>query len=177
MLSNNMCPRVPAAGIFDTAVGSRVNVLSDSDQEEVNIQDVRQAQKLAGSLIWLATRTRPDISYAQSAVSSLAARDPSRALMLGKRVLRYLAGTTDVGLEFRPEGADFTAYCDASFEAHRSTTGSVVTYCGCVLAWRSAKQPQVAKSTADSEVTALAATASMAKKCACPTRKYVHPCA
>ena len=93
----------------------------------------------------------------------MAARDPSRALMLGKRVLRYLAGTIDVGLEFRPEGADFTAYCDASFEAHRSTTGGVVTYCGCVLAWRSAKQPQVAKSTADSEVTALAATASMAE--------------
>ena len=68
-----------------------------SDQEEVNVQDVRQAQKLAGSLIWLATRTRPNISYAQSAVSSLAARDPSRAMMLGKRALRYLAGTSDVG--------------------------------------------------------------------------------
>ena len=136
---------------------------STEEEPQPDIGDVRQAQKLAGSLIWLATRTRPDISYAQSAVSSLATRDPLRALVLGKRVLRYLAGTRDVALVFRPDGADFTAYGDASFEAHRSTTGSVVTYCGCVLAWRSSKQPQVARSTADSEVTALAATVSMAE--------------
>ena len=144
-----------------------LKAVSDASlQEEENqpdISDVRQAQKLAGSLIWVATRTRPDISYAQSAVSSLATRDPLRALALGKRVLRYLAGTRDVALVFRPDGADFTAYGDASFEAHRSTTGSVVTYCGCVLAWRSSKQPQVARSTADSEVTALAATVSLAE--------------
>ena len=67
-------------------------------------------------------------SYAQSAASSLAARNPGKATTLGKRALRYLAGAKKVGLKFEFLGGDFAADCDASLEASRSTTGSAVTY-------------------------------------------------
>ena len=72
----------------------------DVTENDPTIFDVRQAQKLSGALIWLATRTRPDIVYAQSRISSLATRAPRRALECGKRVLRYIAGTLNYGLVF-----------------------------------------------------------------------------
>ena len=50
-------------------------------------------------------------------------------------------------------------YGDASFAVKRSQTGTVVKVGENTICWRSSKQPQVAKSTADSEVTAMAATA------------------
>ena len=69
---------------------------------EPDPEDVHRAQRLAGSLIWLSTRTRPDITYAQSRISSMATKAPKTALMEGMRVLRYLQGTKNVGLCFKP---------------------------------------------------------------------------
>ena len=43
-------------------------------EEEKHPDDLRRAQKLAGSLIWLSTRTRPDIADAQSRVSSMSSK-------------------------------------------------------------------------------------------------------
>ena len=50
--------------------------LPEQTEEDTDPEDVQRAQKLAGSLIWLSTRTRPDISYAQSRISSMATKNP-----------------------------------------------------------------------------------------------------
>ena len=117
-------------------------------------EDVLRAQKLAGSLIWLSTRTRPDICYAQSRVSSMATKAPKTALMEGIRVLKYLQGTKDVGLHFGPcqGGDEVIAYTDANFSANRSQTGSVIKFGSNAIAWRSMKQSVVSPSSAESEV-------------------------
>ena len=98
--------------------GSTVELPSEGTDGELNPEDILRAQKLAGSLIWLSTRTRPDISYAQSRVSSMATKAPRTALLEGIRVLRYLQGTKDVGLRFEAlEGCDgLIAYTDANFQ-------------------------------------------------------------
>ena len=78
-----------------------VDLPCEGKPEELNPDDVRRVQKLAGSLIWLSTRTRPDISYAQSRISSMSTKAPTRALEEGLRVLRYLQGTKDIGLHYK----------------------------------------------------------------------------
>merc|ERR1712240_215071 len=70
-------------------------------EQNVDPEDVHRAQKLAGSLIWLSTRTRPDITYAQSRISSMATKAPRRAFLEGIRVLRCLKGTQYFGLQFK----------------------------------------------------------------------------
>ena len=75
--------------------------LEDEKGENASIEDVRLTHTLAGSLIWLSTRTRPYIAYAQHRISSLAVRAPRKALAEGKRTLRYLNGTTDYALIYR----------------------------------------------------------------------------
>ena len=69
----------------------------DQVEPEKDPIDVKNAQRLAGALIWLSTRTRPDIQYMQNRISSLATLAPKLAIQCGKRVLRYLSGTKDVG--------------------------------------------------------------------------------
>ena len=124
-------------------------------EEDIDPQEVHQAQKIAGFLIWLSTRTRPDIAFAQSRISSMATKAPKQALVEAKRVMRYLSGTPASGLVFRKnQDHAVCAFGDASFAIKRSQSGTVVKFGDSTVGWRSSKQPQVAKSTADSEVTA-----------------------
>ena len=70
------------------------------EEKEPDPEYVHRAQRLAGSLIWLSSRTRPDITYVQSRISSMMTKAPKIALMEGMGVLRYLQGTKHVGLRF-----------------------------------------------------------------------------
>ena len=109
---------------------------------------IRTAQQLARSLIWLSTRTRPDIAYAQCRISSMATTNPEKAILDARRVLRYLSGTMDVGLVYRKTKSgeiDVTAFGDANFSVRRSQSGTLVKLAGCAVSWKSGKQPQVAK--------------------------------
>ena len=51
---------------------------------EIDPKDIHQAQKLARSLMCLSTRSRPDITYAQSRISSRSTKNPIQALEEGK---------------------------------------------------------------------------------------------
>ena len=86
-------------------------------EKDVEPDDVHRAQKLSGSLIWLSTRTRPDITYAQSRISSMATKAPRRAFLEGMRVLRYSNGTKHFGLHFKAckNSDEAIAYTDADF--------------------------------------------------------------
>ena len=134
------------------------------EEENPSNDDILQAQRIAGALIWLSTRTRPDIAYAQSRISSMATKAPKKALEEGQRVLRYLKGTMTVGLHFKTckYGEDVIAYTDANFAVSRSQTGSFIKLGTNAVTWRSTKQTTVARSTADSEVQAVATTEILA---------------
>ena len=49
------------------------------DEDDVKPQDLRAAQMAAGELMWVATRTRPDVAYATSLVSRMLHRRPRYA--------------------------------------------------------------------------------------------------
>ena len=66
--------------------GSTVELPIEGKSGELDGNDIHRAQKLAGSLIWLSTRTRPDICYAQSRISSMSTKAPKRASIEGLSV-------------------------------------------------------------------------------------------
>ena len=78
------------------ALGSLEDVPEGAEpEEEPGPEEVRNAPRLAGGLNWLATRTRPDIAFYMSQLASAATRNPDRAISLGQKCLRYLAGASD----------------------------------------------------------------------------------
>ena len=62
-----------------------VTTVALPEEEEPDPEHILRAQRVAGSLIWLSTRTRPDIAYAQSRISSMATKAPKRAFLEGMR--------------------------------------------------------------------------------------------
>ena len=63
-------------------------------------EDIKKAQAIAGALNWLCTRTRPDLSFAVSRISSMATLAPLGAAALAKKVLMYLIATGDLGINY-----------------------------------------------------------------------------
>jgi len=147
------------------AIPGEVTSVELPEESKPKVEDIHRAQKLAGSLIWLSTRTRPDIVYSQSRISSMATEAPIAAIKEGQRVLRYLQGTKNLGLQFKAcnDFQQVIGYTFANFSAKRSQTGAVIKLGANVITWRSMKQSEVPLSSAESEVQASASTAVLAE--------------
>ncbi len=62
--------------------------------------DCNVYRSVIGSLLYLSTSTRPDISFAVSNVARFSANPTKRHWIGVKRILRYLIGTPDLGLHY-----------------------------------------------------------------------------
>ena len=67
---------------------------------EPALGDVREAQAITGALLWISTRSRPDVAFAASKMGQWATKVPKVTIGLGLQVLAYLHSTMDLGLEF-----------------------------------------------------------------------------
>ena len=135
--------------------------------EESESCDQAQYQSAVGSLLYLSTRTRPDITYAVSTVARFCANPSQHHWIAVKRILRYLKGTLNFGLLYRKDGpTEFTGYSDADWagdiDDRKSTSGYIFQIGGTAVSWRSKKQSCVALSTAEAEYMALASAAQEA---------------
>ena len=66
--------------------------------EDEQAVDQQLYQSLVGSLMYLATCTRPDIAYAVGMLARFSSKPNQTHWVAAKRVLRYLKGTTNFGL-------------------------------------------------------------------------------
>jgi hypothetical protein len=139
--------------------------LTKDDSVDANAADpaaTKLYQSLVGSLIYAATCTRPDISFAVSAVGAFAAHPGSRHMEAAKRILRYLKGTPNDGIRYSAgseQGLVLAGFVDADWagdlDCRRSTTGYVFTLCGGAVAWTCRRQRTIALSSSEAEYMAL----------------------
>ncbi|KAL7290637.1 hypothetical protein TKK_0015399 [Trichogramma kaykai] len=107
-----------------------------------------------GSLMYLATVTRPDIAYAVNYLARKQVAPTEEDWKDVKRVLRYLQGTITIGIEYKGIGETLTCYTDSSFGDNSdstSTSGYVIKLFNDPIAWRSHKQSTVSVSTCQTE--------------------------
>ena len=129
--------------------------------EEDDMFDQEIYQSAVGSLLYLSTRTRPDISYAVSSVARFTSKPTKQHWTAVKRIFRYLNGTISLGLLYsKDKEKECTGYSDADWAGdvndRKSTSGYVFKLSGAAISWRSKKQSCVALSTAEAEYIALA---------------------
>ncbi|KAE8253050.1 hypothetical protein A4X03_0g6001 [Tilletia caries] len=115
---------------------------------------------LIGCLLWLAQGTRMDIAFQVGKLARFMANPSEEHVAAAKRVLRYLAGTRELGLRFRhSELAQLVGYSDSDHGAdpttRRSVTGYVFHLYGNPVTWRSRLQDTVAISSTEAEYVAL----------------------
>jgi len=127
---------------------------------------------LVGSLLYLSTMTRPDISFAVGVLSRFMSCPEKAHMRAANGVLRYLCGTTRLGVAYGIS-EPLQGYVDAAWagdaDGRRSTTGFIFTVNGGPVAWASKWQSTVASSTAEAEYMA----AAMATKEALWLRKLL----
>jgi transposase InsO family protein len=118
---------------------------------------------LVGALNYLATYTRPDISFAVGALARYMANPLTGHWKAAKGVLRYLSGTSTLCLTYGGSNSkpSLGGFCDSDYASdkttRRSTTGYVFTLHGAAISWCSKRQQTVALSTAEAEYMAAAA--------------------
>ena len=103
-------------------------------------------REAVGSLIYLATTSRPDISFAVGQVSRYCAKYTRTHWNAVKRIFTYLKGTKKLklcygGTELPPA----VVYCDADYagdlDDRRSTSGYIFFYNGGPVCWEAENSP------------------------------------
>ena len=156
------------AAPVDTPVEVNLKLSKFDDNQSI---DSTLYRSLVGSLLYL-TATRPDLIFSVSMLSRFM-ESPGSHWEAGKRVLRYVCGTTDEGIFYkRAENSILVGYCNSnwggSINDSKSTSGYVFNIGSGSISWSSRKQPIVTLSTAESEYVALASAA-----CQAPWLKWV----
>jgi hypothetical protein len=141
----------PALTPYDPSVSLRKNRRIARDQ-------LRYSQ-IIGSLMYLASATRPNISHVVSKFSQFVSNPGEDHWQVLERVLRYLKGTMSYGIHYTGYPSVLEGYCDANWtsdaEEIYATSKYVFSVGGGVVSWKSYKQTILTRSTMEAELTSL----------------------
>ena len=125
-------------------------------------QDRDDYHSVVARLLYLAKRTRPDLLTAVSFLTTRTHAPSAEDRKKLERALKYLRGTAELGLRFKPVNNNVTGYVDASFAVHmdyKSHTGLCVQFGGTIFA-KSTKQKINTKSSTEAELVGLSDSVS-----------------
>lgn len=135
-----------------------------------SLSDPHLYRSVVGALQYV-TLTRPEIAFSVNKVCQFMAHPLETHWKAVKRILRYLKGTLEYGLELRPAAHPsspfaLSAFSDADWgsdpDDRRSTSGYCIYFGQNLISWSSKKQTLVARSTAKAEYRSMAhATAEL----------------
>ena len=154
-----------------------------ADKDGVPLQEQWSYPAIVGMLLYISSNTRPDIQFAVHQVARFS-HDPKQSHgQAVKRIVRYLLGTKDKGIQFVPDlNAGLDCYVDADFAglygyeeeqdpvSVRSRTGFVLTLFGCPIIWSSKLQTEITLSSTAAEYVAF----SMAMRELLPMRALLE---
>jgi len=126
----------------------------DADEHGITV-DQTKFRGLIGSLLYL-TASRPDITFVVCMCARFQANPKDSHFNAAKRILKYLKGTTNVGLWYPNEATlNLKGYSDSDFAGckldRKSTSGTCHLLGASLISWNSKKQACVALSTAEAE--------------------------
>ncbi|PKU60283.1 Retrovirus-related Pol polyprotein from transposon TNT 1-94 [Dendrobium catenatum] len=143
-----------------TPSSGKVVLTKNSNEAFANPQLYRH---LIGSLQYL-TLTRPDIQFAVHQLSQSMHLPCNYHFNSLKRLLRYIQGTTHVGIPLHKADLKLYGYADADWANDSTDRKSISGYCNMlgksIISWQVKKQQTVARSSTEAEYRALAAEAS-----------------
>ncbi|MBW0495925.1 hypothetical protein O181_035640 [Austropuccinia psidii MF-1] len=126
---------------------------------ELNKLDINYRSSI-GSLSYISTATRPDISYAVSALLQLLEKPGIRQWKAFLHVLRYLIGTAELCVTYQKNmNESAVAYSNADWGncrvTQKSVSGHLILLNNELVIWKTKKQPTVSLSSAEAEYKAL----------------------
>ena len=130
------------------------------DKSTVNTQ---LYQQMIGSLLYLALRTRPDILVPVLILARFQQKPSEYCHRGAKRIMRYLKGTVNLGIFYKPGTMELHGFVDADYAAdmtdRKSMSGYITKLGSSLIGWGARKQASVALSTCEAEYFALSVAA------------------
>jgi len=123
--------------------------------EAVQLVDKKRYRGMIRSLLYLSA-SRPDIMFSVCMCARYQANSKESHLSVGKRIMRYLLGTINLGLWY-PKNSSYNlvGYSDSDFvgcKTDRKGTSGTCHFIGSALVlWHSKKQNSVALSTVEAK--------------------------
>ena len=156
--------KLPLQTDFDISYDDEITA-----KEEKLIVSKLPYQNLIGILLWISRTVRPDVVHAVGVLSRFSHRFGNRHFNAVVGVFRYLKTTPDVLLLFDKNSkfningivnfGNVFCYSDSNYAGDftdgKSTTGFILFYVGCLIAWGTEKQEVVALSSTEAEYIAL----------------------
>lgn len=145
----------------NTPLHARTILKSAADDELLDDEEAATFRSAVGALGYAVICTRPDLAFTYSRLSKFSSKPGRTHWQAMKSTLRYLAGTTDLGLVYKWSGDDILfGYSDSDFasdpENRRSTSGFIFYLGGSLISWKAKQQTIVTRSTHDAEYIGLA---------------------
>ncbi|CAN6726875.1 unnamed protein product [Malus baccata var. baccata] len=136
-------------------------ILTGSSSELVTHPD--QYRNIVGALQYL-TFTIPDITLSVNQACQFMHNPMESHVLAIKMIIRYLKGTSNLGIQFRPRPIHLQSYSDADSDGdpndRRSTSGFIIYLSSNPISWALNKQHTVLRSSIEAEYRALAITAA-----------------
>ena len=142
---------------ISTPVDTSMKLYKSGENEENFNTEIYQSA--VGALLFLSTRTRPDICFAVSTVAKYCVNPNKNHWQAVKRIFRYLKGTINLGISYSKSPNPCVGYSDADFAGdlndRKSTSGFCFMYGNGIVSWKTQKQTCVSISTAEAEYVSL----------------------
>ena len=149
----------PSPTPHDPSVTLRNNKKIARDQLRYFARDQLRYSQIIGSLMYLASAARPDISFAVNKLSRYMSNPGNDHWHALGRVLRYLKGTMSFGIHYSGHPTVLEEYSDSNWisdiDQIYTISGYVFTLGADAVSWRSCKQTILTKSTMEAELSAL----------------------
>jgi hypothetical protein len=150
----NMQESKPVVTPMDPGQYSALTEQKGSCQEENMIMNNCPYREAVGQVLYLSTRTRPDIAATVGVLSRHVSNPRPVHWAAMKRLLRYLKGTKEYELVLSPTNNILTGHADADWAGgteRTSVSGHVITIGGATVAWKSNRQRSIALSSTEAE--------------------------
>ncbi|KAD7117504.1 hypothetical protein E3N88_04772 [Mikania micrantha] len=152
--------RMKNAKAESTPMNTSEKLQSDDYAEKMDEVTYRSA---VGGLIYL-THTRPDLAYSISVVARFMQRPSKIHMGVVRRILRYIAGTTQYGLWYdQGNELKLIGYTDSDWagcvDDRKSFSANIFMLGNGAVSWSSRKQPSVALSSSEAEYIAATSAA------------------
>ncbi|PKU73279.1 Retrovirus-related Pol polyprotein from transposon TNT 1-94 [Dendrobium catenatum] len=141
------------------AVTSPITVKPLTETNSAIFSNPTLYRQLVGALQYL-TLTRPDLTFAVNKACQYMHQPTDSHFDALKRILRYIRGTTQVGITLSGSSLTLRAYSDSDWAGDQHDRKSTTGYCNflgdTLISWSVKKQSTIARSSTEAEYRAIA---------------------